>query len=103
MGVYLTWVAAVLALISTSSMFPDFLTGGSIDLYLSKPIGRVRLFFTKYVSGLMFVALQVSVFAVGSFLVLGWRGHSWEPSLFLAIPIVVIFFSYLYGICVLLG
>ena len=102
-GVYLTWIAAVLALISTASIFPDLMTGGSIDLYLSKPIGRVRLFFTKYVSGLLFVTLQVSVFAVGSFLVLGWRGHSWEPSLFLAIPIVVVFFSYLYGICALLG
>jgi hypothetical protein len=102
-GIYLTWIAAILALISTASIFPEFMTGGAIDLYLSKPIGRTRLFLTKYVAGLLFVTLQVAVFTVASFVVLGVRGHTWEPSLFLAIPIVVVFFSYLWGICVLLG
>ena len=102
-GFYLTWIAAILALISTASIFPDFLTGGAIDLYLSKPIGRGQLFLTKYVAGLLFVTLQVGVFSVAGFLVMGIRGHSWEPGLFLAIPIVVVFFSYLYGICALVG
>src|SRR5687768_1574075 len=49
---WLGFAATILALISTTSIFPDFITGGSIDLYLSKPIGRLRLFLTKYVSGL---------------------------------------------------
>jgi ABC-type transport system involved in multi-copper enzyme maturation permease subunit len=102
-GFYLTWVATGLALISTASIFPDFMTGGAVDLYLSKPIGRTRLFLTKYLAGLLFVAMQVAVFSLASFLVLGIRGRTWEPSLFLAIPIVVAFFSYLYGICVLFG
>lgn len=102
-GKWLTWAATILALISTASIFPDFLAGGAVDLYLSKPIGRLRLFFTKYLTGLLFVTLQVAVFTVGSFLVLGWRGGVWEPGLFLAIPIVVLFFSYLFSICVLLG
>src|SRR5688500_12738062 len=48
---WLAFAATVLALISTASIFPDFVSGGSIDLYLSKPIGRWRLFFTKYVPG----------------------------------------------------
>ena len=60
---WLTWVAMILAIISTSSMFPDLMTGGSIDLYLCKPISRLRLFLTKYVAGLLFVALQVTVFS----------------------------------------
>jgi hypothetical protein len=102
-GVWLTWAAALLALISTAGIFPDFLSSGSIDLYLAKPIGRLRLFFTKYVAGLLFVALQVTLFALASFVVLGVRGGVWEPSLFLAIPLVLLFFSYLYSVCVLLG
>src|SRR6185437_5144958 len=77
--------------------------GGSIDLYLAKPIGRARLFLTKYLAGLLFVTLQVVVISVGSFFVLGLRGHDWEPGLFWAIPIVVCFFSYLFAVCVLLG
>jgi hypothetical protein len=102
-GGWLTWVATILALISTASIFPDFMAGGAIDLYLSKPIGRLRLFGTKFVSGLLFVLLQVTVFTAGSFLVLGLRAGVWEPRLFLAVPIVVLFFSYLFSICVLLG
>jgi hypothetical protein len=70
---------------------------------LSKPIGRLRLFLTKYLAGLTFVALQVSVFSLAAFLVIGLRSGSWEPALFLAIPIVLAFFSYLYAFMVLIG
>lgn len=102
-GAWLTWLATVLALISTAGIFPDFISGGSVDLYLAKPISRPRLFLTKYFAGLLFVALQVLVVAAGSFLVLGLRAHEWKPRMLLAVPIVVCFFSYLFGICVLLG
>jgi hypothetical protein len=102
-GFWLTWVAAILALTSTAGMFPDLLTGGAIDLYLSKPLGRLRLFLTKYVTGLLFVTLQVALVAIGGIILLGWRGGEWKPHLLMAIPIVVCFFSYLFSICVLLG
>ncbi|RMH29228.1 MAG: hypothetical protein D6693_02315, partial [Planctomycetota bacterium] len=102
-GFWLAWLATILALVTTAGMIPDFITSGSIDLALSKPIGRVRLFLTKYAAGLLFVGLQVSVFSVASFFVLGLRGGAWEPAIFLAVPIVLVFFSYLFSVCVLLG
>ena len=102
-GIWLSWLATILALISTSGIFPDLLTSGSIDLYVSKPISRLRLFITEYVAGLLFVALQVTIFSVACFLVIGLRGGVWEPGLFLAVPLVVCFFSYLFSVCVLLG
>ncbi|MBL8886089.1 MAG: ABC transporter permease [Phycisphaerales bacterium] len=101
--IWLTWAATILALVSTASLIPDFVAGGSIDLVLSKPIGRLRLFLTKYATGLLFVALQVSVFTTASFLVIGIRGSVWEPRVFLAIPLVVLFFSFLYCVCALIG
>lgn len=101
--IWLTWAATILALISTAGIIPDFISGGAIEMSLSKPIGRLRLFLTKYLAGLTFVALQVSVFSVASFLVIGLRSGSWEPALFLAIPIVLAFFSYLYAFMVLIG
>lgn len=103
LGIWLTWIATILGLVSTSSMFPDFISGGSIELALSKPISRARLFITKYVLGLAFMALQVTVFTTASFFVLGFRGGVWEPGLFLAIPIVTLFFSFLFCVSVLLG
>ncbi len=100
---WLSSLATVLALVSTAGMFPDFLAGGSVELYLSKPISRLWLFATKYTGGLLFVALQVTVFCIASFLVLGLRGGDWEPSLFLAVPLVTLMFSYLFAVCVLMG
>jgi hypothetical protein len=102
-GFWLTWIAMALALISTAGSIPEFVTGGAVDLYVSKPISRVRLFLTKYASNLVFVAMQVGVFSLASFLVIGVRGGVWDARLFLAIPLVVLVFSYLYAVCVLLG
>lgn len=100
---WLTQIAAILALISTSSMMPDFISGGAIELTLSKPISRTRLFLTKYVAGLLFVTLQVLAFSGSAFLLIGIKAHSWDPSILLSVPIVVVFFSYIYCVSTLLG
>lgn len=100
---WLAWLASILALISTAGIIPDFVSGGSVELSLSKPIGRLRLFLTKYATGLLFATLQVAVFSLAAFILIGVRGKSWEPGLFLAVPIVVCFFSYLYALCALVG
>ncbi|XVJ58064.1 MAG: ABC transporter permease [Tepidisphaera sp.] len=100
---WLGWGATILALVSTGGLFPDFIASGSIELMLAKPISRLRLFLTKYFAGLLFTALQVAIFTLASFLVFGIRGGAWEPSIFWAIPLVVLFYSYLYSVCVLLG
>ena len=102
-GFWLTWVAAILALISTAGLFPNFIAKGAVDLVVARPISRLRLFLTQYAAGLLFVTLQITVFSLASFLVLGLRGGAWEPGMFLAVPLVVCFFSYLYCVCVLLG
>lgn len=102
-SVWLSWLATILALVSTAGIFPDLMSQGSIDLFVSKPLGRLRLFLTQYVAGLLFVALQVGIFTMASFLVIGLRGGVWEPGLFIAVPLVLCFFSYLYAVCVLLG
>lgn len=101
--VWLGFLSAILGLIAVGGMFPDTISSGSIDLYLSRPIARLRLFLTKYAFGLMFMALQVLVFCIVSFLVIGLRGGVWEPGIFLAVPLVTLFFSYLYCVCVLIG
>lgn len=95
--------ATVLAIISTASFFPDLCKEGSIDLMLSKPISRIRLFLTRYCTGLLFAFMQVFAFTFICFLVIGIRGGVWEPGLFLAVPFFVLFFSYLFAISALVG
>jgi len=101
--IWLTWLAAILALVSTAGIIPDMIAGGSIDMMLSKPIGRTRLFLTRWVTGLFFAGIQAAVFVTSSFLVIGLRGGAWEPGLFIAVPVVVVFFSYLYAVSALVG
>ncbi|MFN5945769.1 MAG: ABC transporter permease [Phycisphaerae bacterium] len=102
-GFWLGWLATILALVSTAGMIPSFIAGGAIELTLSKPISRVKLFLYKFLMGLLFTALQVGVFSVACFLLIGIRGGDWQPKVFLAIPLVVLFYSYLFSICALLG
>ena len=100
---WLTVWGNALAIVSTAGIFPNLVSGGSIDLYLSKPIGRVRLFVTKYLTGMLFVAAQATMFCGVGFLVIGVRGGAWEPAVLLGVPLVLLVFSYLWAVSVLVG
>lgn len=93
--------AIVLALISVCSVFPNFLQSGSIDIAVSKPINRVTLFFAKYLSSLLFVAIQVLVFCAIVFIAFGLRMESWNLGIFWAVPLIVFVFSLIYSVAVL--
>ena len=51
-GFWLSWLATNLALISTAGVFPRLSESGMIDMFVSKPISRLRLFVTEYLAGL---------------------------------------------------
>ncbi|NWK56635.1 ABC transporter permease [Verrucomicrobiaceae bacterium N1E253] len=93
--------ALVLALISVSSVFPDFLKGGSVDVAVSKPVSRVTLFLVKYLGCLLFVAIQVLIFCVIVFFAHGTRMGSWNYGIFWAVPLLTFVFSLIYCIAVL--
>ncbi|MBK1853439.1 ABC transporter permease [Verrucomicrobiaceae bacterium 5K15] len=93
--------AIVLALLSVCPVFPNFLEGGSIDIAVSKPISRVTLFVSKYLSSLLFVAIQVFVFSLIVFVAFGLRMESWNFGIFWAVPLMVFVFSLIYCVAVL--
>ncbi|MEM8757462.1 MAG: hypothetical protein AAGF47_06750 [Planctomycetota bacterium] len=103
LGIWLTWIATILALVTTAGIIPQLVSSGTIDSMIAKPIGRSRLFLTRCATGLTFAAMQVTLFTSVAFLVIGIRGGEWLWTLFLAIPIVVVFFSYLFAIMALIG
>ncbi len=101
--IWLGWASTILALVSTASIIPDFVSSGSIEGMLARPISRSRLFLTKYFASLLFVVLQAIVFSAASILVIGVRGGVWLWGLMLAVPIITLFFSYLYCVSALVG
>jgi len=100
---WLAWIAVILALISTASIFPDFMQRGAIDIMLSKPVARWRIFLYKYLASLIFVVMQVALISTLAFLALGFRLGDWEWRIFWAIPIVTLMFSYLFSVSVFVG
>lgn len=95
--------AILLALISTASIFPEFTRSGSIEISLSKPVSRVKLFAVKYFGSLFFVAIQTSIFAGIVFLAIGLRLDYWNYSVFWVVPIITFVFSLLHCVQVLVG
>ena len=101
--IWLTWIAVILGLISTASVFPDFMSTGSIEVALSKPTRRLTVFLTKYVGSLLFMLLQVGLFALLVFFALKWRIGTWNLSVFWVVPLATLVFSYLYAVVVVVG
>lgn len=99
----LGWIGTILMIIATAGMFPAMMRRGSIDVPLSKPLGRHRLFIYKYLSSMVFVLLQAAFFVVLIFLVMGIRWGVWLPGFLLSIPLLVLLFSYIYCVSVLVA
>ncbi|MFY7819076.1 MAG: ABC transporter permease [Akkermansiaceae bacterium] len=100
---WLGWFSLVLALISTCSIFPQFLQSGSIELALSKPVSRLRLFLLKYLGGLLFVGVQTTLFCLIAFVAIGIRLEEWNASIFWAVPVITFAFSMIYCVGVAIG
>ena len=101
--IWLAWVATILALISTTTIYPDFMSEGAIDVVLAKPLHRAKVFFVKYLGSLLFVFTQVGIFCVGVFFATGFRLGEWNWMLFAAVPLITLFYSFLYCVNVLAG
>jgi ABC-type transport system involved in multi-copper enzyme maturation permease subunit len=102
-GIWLSWVAIVIALISCAPIYPEFLAEGSAGVALSKPVSRPLLFFYKFAGSLLFMAVQTLLFAAIVFVAIRWRIGVWNPTVFWSVPITILVFSYLYAVLVLLG
>lgn len=100
---WLGWFSLFLALISTCSIFPHFLQSGSIELAISKPLSRLRLFLLKYLGGLLFVAVQTGLFCLVAFIAIGLRVDEWNFSVFWAVPMITFAFSLIYCVGVFIG
>jgi len=100
---YIGWVGMVLALLSTSGMFPAFMAPGAVDVVVSKPISRYVLFLGKYAGAMVFVFLQAVLFVSLTFIVIGLRWHYWLWGYLWLIPLMVVLFSYLFSFCALFG
>jgi len=97
------YVGIILMVIATAGAFPTLMERGSIDVLLSKPISRGRLFLYKYLATLTFVIIQAVLFFGMTFLVMGLRWGIWVPGYLLSMVLLVLLFSYIYCVSVLVA
>ena len=100
MDLIVGWIGVMLAIIATAGFFPEFMRRGAIDVLLSKPMTRAKVFLGKYIGSMVFVLLQAGLFGLLTFVVTGVRWGTWLPAYLLMIPLLVILFSYLYCVSV---
>ena len=93
----------LLALIWTAGFVPEFLQPNSASVLLAKPIPRWALLVGKYIGVVAFVAFQVSVFFLGTWLALGLRTGVWEYGYLASIPLFVLEFAMIFSFTVLLA
>ena len=91
-------VALCLSVVVTAFFIPNLLRKGSIDLLISKPIGRVQLLVYKYVGGLTFIFLVSAVTVGGVWLVMAARSGMWDPSFLFVIFALTFTFAILYAV-----
>lgn len=73
-----------LALFATAHLVPRLQEKGTIDLYLSRPVGRVPLLLSRYAAGLLLAAANL-LYLIGSlWLIIVWKTHVVHGRFFLA-------------------
>ena len=91
-------LALLIGLIITAFFIPNMLRKGSIDLLLSKPMGRSELLIYKYVGGLTFVFLVTAFTVGGIWLAIALRSGYWDPSFLAVIPLLTFTFAIVYAV-----
>ena len=103
---YSKWVMSLgilIAILVTSSLIPDMLEPGSINLLLSKPIHRWGLLLTKFFGGCILILLCAFLFFFGFYSWMGIQLGIWDFSILLSVPVYVVVFAMYYSVSVLAG
>jgi ABC-type transport system involved in multi-copper enzyme maturation permease subunit len=96
-------VALLIGLIITSFFIPNMLRKGSVDLIISKPVGRTQLLIYKYIGGLTFVFLVTTYTVGGIWLAIALRSGFWDPGFLAVIPILTFTFAIIYAMSTLVA
>jgi ABC-type transport system involved in multi-copper enzyme maturation permease subunit len=92
-----------LAIFATAHLVPRMQEKGTIDLYLARPIGRVRLLLSRYVAGLILAGSNV-VYLMGSiWLIVAWKTGVMNPRFLFAGSIIFLVIAVLLAFAFLVG
>ena len=92
-----------LAIFATAHLVPRMQEKGTIDLYLSRPVSRVKLLLSRYVAGLILAGSNV-IYLMGSiWLIVFWKTHVANPRFLLGGSIIFLVIAVLLAFAFLIG
>src|SRR5262249_46081068 len=72
---FLYLVGTFLALFATAHLVPRLQEKGTIDLYLSRPVGRVQLLLSRYSGGMLLAAANLVYLLGAIWAIIIWKTH----------------------------
>ncbi len=102
-AVFLFTGGLFLSLFATSGLIPSFLQPGTIDLIISKPLGRTQILVGRFLGAVAIVAFNVFYLVGFSWLILSLKTGIWNGGFLLAGLMIIITFAILYALMTLLG
>jgi ABC-2 type transport system permease protein len=102
-AVILYALCTFLAVFATAHLVPRMLEKGTVDLYLSRPISRVKLLLSRYVAGLILAGSNV-IYLMGSiWLIVAWKTNIFHFKFLLAGGIIFLMIAVLLAFAFLIG
>jgi ABC-2 type transport system permease protein len=100
---FLYMLGTFLAIFATAHLVPRLQDKGTIDLYLSRPVGRVPLLLSRYVAGLILAATNV-VYLVGAiWLLVVWKTGVVHVRFLIGAAIIIFVIAALLAFAFLIG
>ncbi len=81
---FLYVVGTFLALFATAHLVPRLQEKGTVDLYLSRPVGRVPMLLSRYSGGLLLAAANLAYLLGSLYLIILWKTRVAHPRFLLA-------------------
>jgi len=102
-SVVLYFLCTFLAIFATAHLVPRMQEKGTIDLYLSRPVSRLKLLLSRYVAGLILAGSNV-IYLLGSiWLIVMWKTHVVHPRFFVASAVILLVIATLLAFAFLIG
>jgi ABC-2 type transport system permease protein len=100
---FLYLVGTFLAIFATAHLVPRLQEKGTVDLYLSRPVGRVSLLLSRYAAGLLLSGSNL-VYLIGSiWAIVVWKTHVAHPRFLLGGGVILFAIAALLAFAFLVG
>jgi ABC-type transport system involved in multi-copper enzyme maturation permease subunit len=100
---FLYVVGTFLAIFATAHLVPRLMEKGTVDLYLSRPVGRVPLLLSRYLGGLLLSASNLFYLLGSMWLLVIWKTRLVHPRFFFAAGIILFGIAALMAFAFLVG